>query len=79
MAESHGLKQHVTGARLGERLHENLVSEAEAPFTDRDREFFTITPGRRSSGTEPFDSAKARRVTRTELRRLLTSASASPS
>jgi FlaA1/EpsC-like NDP-sugar epimerase len=79
IAKSHGLKQHVTGARLGEKLHENLVSGAEAPFTDRDREFFTITPGRRSSGTEPFDSAKARRVTRAELRQLLTSESASPS
>ena len=79
IAESHGLKQHATGARLGEKLHESLVSETEAPFTDRDREFFTITPGRRSSGTEPFDSAKARRVTRKELRQLLTSASASPS
>ena len=79
IAESHGLNQHVTGARLGEKLHENLVSEAEAPFTDRDREFFTITPGHRGSGTEPFDSSKARRVTRTELRQLLISASAIPS
>ena len=79
IAESHRLKQRVTGAKPGEKLHEDLVSEAEAPFADRDREFFTITPGRRGSGTKPFDSSKARRVTRTELRQLLNSASAGPS
>jgi len=72
MAEILGLEQRVTGGRAGENRHEDLVSETEAPFTKRSGEFFTVTPGRRSSGTVPFSSMNAPRLSRAELKELLT-------
>jgi UDP-N-acetylglucosamine 4,6-dehydratase len=71
MTEMHGVKQRVTGSRRGEKLHEDLISSGEAPFTESRGEFFTITPGRRGLGADPFNSANARRLTRAELRPLL--------
>jgi len=70
-SEIHGLIQRVTGRRPGEKLHEDLVSDEEAPFTERHGELFRIALDRRGSGTDPFNSAKARHLTRNELRALL--------
>lgn len=78
ISEMHGLKQRVTGSRLGEKRHEDLVSGGEAPFTERTGEFFTITPGRRGSGVDVFSSASARRFTRPELEALLDRSTATP-
>jgi FlaA1/EpsC-like NDP-sugar epimerase len=73
MTEILGLKQRVTGARPGENLHEDLVSETEAPFTERRGDFFTIMPGGHISGAEPFSSMNAPRLNRTEVKGLVTS------
>src|SRR5438093_1175298 len=72
MAEILGVKQRVTGAKPGEKLHEDLVSETEAPFTERRGEFFTIMPAGRSSCAEPFSSVNAPRLNRTELSEIVT-------
>ncbi|MDP9227247.1 MAG: polysaccharide biosynthesis protein [Actinomycetota bacterium] len=71
VSEMHGVKRHVIGGRPGEKVHEDLVSVGESPFTERNGEFFTITPGRRRTGAAPFSSADTHRVTAPELRVLL--------
>lgn len=78
MSEMHGLKQRVTGGRVGEKLHEDLVSRSEAPFAERNGAFFTITAGRRGAGADPFNSATARHLTGTELRALLSKPMTAP-
>jgi UDP-N-acetylglucosamine 4,6-dehydratase/5-epimerase len=57
----------VVGPRSGERTHESLVSETEAPFTWRDEDLLVITPGRRQVGTEPYSSDRARRLDDSQL------------
>jgi UDP-N-acetylglucosamine 4,6-dehydratase len=52
----------VVGPRIGERTHEALVSEAEAPFARRDGNLLVITPGRRQVGTTPYSSRDALRL-----------------
>jgi len=67
VSQAHAVAVHTTGGRSGEKTHDDLISEQEAPFTARAGEFFRITPGRRNEGVEAFGSADARRLTRTEL------------
>ena len=72
LSELHGgLTYHIAGLRPGERLHESLVSEAEALFTQRHGDFVRITPGHHQAGTVAFSSADAHRLTRSELRALI--------
>jgi UDP-N-acetylglucosamine 4,6-dehydratase/5-epimerase len=77
-SEMHGLKQRMTGRRPGEKLHEDLISDEEAPFTERHGEFLRITRDRRGSHAEPFNSGTARHLTQTELRALLSISAVSP-
>lgn len=77
--EMHGVEQRVTGRRPGEKLHEDLISDEEAPFTERDGEFFRITRDRlRTGGAKPFNSSNARRLTLPELQALLNASAVSP-
>lgn len=78
VSEMHGSRQRVVGGRPGEKLHEDLVSGGEAPFTEKTGEFYRITPGRRASGVEPFNSARARRLTQSELLALLNTSMVTP-
>jgi len=57
----------VIGPRTGEKKHESLVSEAEAPFTRRDGDLFVITPLHPQDGTEAYTSRAAPRLERTAL------------
>jgi UDP-N-acetylglucosamine 4,6-dehydratase len=52
----------VVGRRTGEKKHESLVSEAEAPFARRDGDLLVITPLDRQDGTEPYTSRIAPRI-----------------
>jgi UDP-glucose 4-epimerase len=57
----------VVGPRLGERTHEALISEAEAPFARRDGNLFVITPGQRQVGIAPYSSRDALRLNAADL------------
>jgi FlaA1/EpsC-like NDP-sugar epimerase len=57
----------VVGPRTGEKKHESLVSEAEAPFARRDGDLLLITPFRQQNGTEPYTSRTAPRLEGTML------------
>jgi len=54
----------VVGPRTGEKMHESLVSEAEAPFARRDGDLLVITPLHQQGGTEPYTSRAAPRIER---------------
>ncbi len=70
-SERYGVAARVVGTRPGEKLHEDLISAMEAPFTRRDGDEFVITPGRPQDGTKPFSSADALRLTKEQLVHLL--------
>ena len=57
----------VVGPRIGEKKHESLVSESEAPFTRRDGDLLVITPLHQQDGTEPYTSRRAPRLDRATL------------
>jgi FlaA1/EpsC-like NDP-sugar epimerase len=57
----------VVGPRRGEKKHESLVSEAEAPFARRDGDLLVITPLHQQNGTEPYTSRAAPRLERAVL------------
>ena len=66
-AAQHSARVVVVGPRSGERRHEALVSEGEAPFARRSGDLFVITPGLRQAGAEPYSSADAPRFTTDQL------------
>ena len=66
-AAKYGVRIVAVGARTGEKMHESLVSEAEAPFARREGDLLVITPLRQQDGTEPYTSRTAPRLGRTAL------------
>jgi UDP-N-acetylglucosamine 4,6-dehydratase len=66
-AAERGTRIDVVGLRSGERTHEVLVSDAEAPYARRDGDLFVITPGQRQNGTGRYSSDRAPRVTTAQL------------
>jgi FlaA1/EpsC-like NDP-sugar epimerase len=65
----HAARIVVVGARVGDKMHETLVSVAEAPFTRHEQGRFVITPGRLQSGCRPYTSRDAPRLTVPQLKR----------
>ena len=57
----------VVGPRTGEKKHEALVSEAEAPFARREGDLLVITPLNQQDGTQPYTSRAAPRLGRIAL------------
>lgn len=70
-SERYGAKVLVVGPRVGEKLHDDLISEAEAPFTRREGDEFIITPGRAQQGAAPLSSEDGVRLTKEQIMRLL--------
>jgi FlaA1/EpsC-like NDP-sugar epimerase len=57
----------VVGPRTGEKKHESLVSEAEAPFARREGDLLVITPLNQQDGMQPYTSRAAPRLERIAL------------
>ena len=72
-AESHGVSVELTGVRPGEKQHEDLISQAEAPFSRASDSGYVISLGARQVGVLPVSSAGARRLGRDELGRIVRS------
>ena len=72
-AEESGATVRTTGARAGEKLHEDLVSKDEAASARFEGDLIVID-GRAASGVGPVSSADAERLSGPELRELIRSA-----
>ena len=57
----------VVGPRTGEKKHEALVSEAEAPFARGEGDLLVITPLNQQDGMQPYTSRAAPRLGRIAL------------
>jgi UDP-N-acetylglucosamine 4,6-dehydratase len=66
-AAAHGTRVEVVGPRLGERTHEVLISDADAPYSRREADLFVITPGRRQAGIPRYSSDRAPRLAKAQL------------
>jgi UDP-glucose 4-epimerase len=72
-AETQGASVELIGVRPGEKQHEDLISQAEAPFTRASDRGYVLSFGARQVGVTPVSSAWARRLGRDELRRIVRS------
>ena len=72
-AEESGAAVRVIGARAGEKLHEDLVSNGEASAARFEGDLIVIDGRRDGIGIDPFSSADAELVPATELRDLVRS------
>ena len=66
-AAKNSVRMVVVGPRTGEKMHESLVSELEAPFARREGDLLVITPLCQQDGIEPYTSRTAPRLGRTAL------------